>query len=117
MKFSSYHQWLLEEPSLLIKMGLTPFVKNFLGDFSYFSLPEKKIYLKDEVIFSIESLKTVWDFQAPLDLTLVEINLSFFKNPNSIQPLKDYLFVIETKNSLNNLLDKNQYTELIGEQF
>ena len=47
MKFSTYHQWLIKESHSIFKIGITPFVKNFLGDFSYFSLPEKKIYSKD----------------------------------------------------------------------
>lgn len=117
MKFSTYHQWLIEKSPSIFKIGITPFVKNFLGDFSYFSLPEKKIYSKDEIIFSIESSKTIWDFQAPLDFTLLDINSSFFKNPNTIEPLKDYLLLVECTYPLNNLLNINEYQELIGEKF
>ena len=116
MKFSIYHQWLIHESSSLIKMGITPFVKNFLGEFSYFSLPEKTYYLQDETIFSIESSKTVWDFQAPFNLTLIEHNIEFFNNPKASDPFNHFLFRIETESSLDTLFDQKGYEQFIGEQ-
>ncbi|WP_163654893.1 glycine cleavage system protein GcvH [Listeria sp. PSOL-1] len=72
--YTKEHEWVKEEGTTY-KIGITDFAQDQLGDIVFVELPEigDKIAQGDS-IGSIESVKTVSDFYAPITGEIVEVN-------------------------------------------
>lgn len=83
-KFSKDHQWIRFENLRIIKIGITEYAQKNLGDIIYVNFNSKKIYKKNEIIGSLESVKSVSDIYPPVTGEIIEFNLELKLYPELI---------------------------------
>lgn len=116
--YSQDHIWVREEDNL-VRIGITEFGQDELGDIVFVELPEVGEELEVEEPFgSVESVKTVSELYAPIGGTIVEINDDLEENPEFINESpydKAWIITIEPSDSeqLDELLTDAEYLALI----
>ena len=92
-----------------------------MGDIVYVEVETLGEYLEaDDIFGTVEAVKTVSDLFLPVSGKIIEFNDSLEENPedvNSDPYLKGWMIKLEVNNpnDLNDLLDSEQYKDLIGE--
>ena len=87
LKYTSEHEWV--RPSSgdgdPVRIGITDYAQDALGDIVYVSLPEVGAEVTDgSAVGELESTKSVSDVYAPLDGTVVAVNESLDQNPEMV---------------------------------
>jgi glycine cleavage system H protein len=87
LKYTSEHEWV--RPSSgdgdSVRIGITDYAQDALGDIVYVSLPEVGAEVTDgSAVGELESTKSVSDVYAPLDGTVVAVNESLDQNPEMV---------------------------------
>ena len=87
LKYTSEHEWV--RPSSgdgdSVRIGVTDYAQDALGDIVYVSLPEVGAEVTDgAAVGELESTKSVSDVYAPLDGTVVAVNESLDQNPEMV---------------------------------
>ena len=113
--FSKSHEWLSKDSNNKYRMGISDFAQSELGDVVYISLPETgKTYKKDEKLGEIESVKSVSEIYAPVELKIISVNSKLNDAPELInQDPKGAGFIAEAEVSedsdVEGLMDENKY--------
>lgn len=118
--YSKEHEWVRREGSD-IRIGITQFAQEELGDIVFVELPEvgEKIEM-NEPFGSLESVKTVSELYAPISGTVVEVNAELEDNPDLVNKSpydQAWLIVIEASNEeeLDELLSADEYKKYVSE--
>ncbi|MDI6887653.1 MAG: glycine cleavage system protein GcvH [Candidatus Thermoplasmatota archaeon] len=117
LKYTESHEWVRIENKKAI-VGITDYAQSKLLDIVYAELPEiGKVIAKKERLGSLESVKAVADFYAPLSGKIIEINEKVQNSPELVN--KDpygegWLAVLEITKAeeLEELLTPEQYKQL-----
>ena len=121
LKYTSEHEWVRSpgETEGAVRVGITHYAQDALGDIVYVSLPE----IGDQIIAGstcgeLESTKSVSDVYAPLSGEVVARNESLDATPelvNSDPYAGGWLFEVAPSNpaELDGLLDSTTYQGLI----
>jgi len=118
--YTSEHEWVRKESPTLVRVGITDFAQESLGDVVYVSLPQVGTEVTaTEQIGELESTKAVSDVYAPVSGKVMEVNSELVNNPALINqdPYGEgWICVLEVKdpNSLEGLLDAQAYRSLIS---
>jgi glycine cleavage system H protein len=118
--FSKEHEWIKKENGN-VRIGITAFAQDELGDIVFVELPEVGDELTaDEPFGSVESVKTVSELYAPLSGKVVEVNEELDDSPEFVNESpyeKAWMVVVEPSNEseLDELLTADQYKALIEE--
>ncbi|MCC6225166.1 MAG: glycine cleavage system protein GcvH [Microthrixaceae bacterium] len=84
LRYSSDHEWVRNEGDLL-RVGITDFAQDNLGDVVFVQLPEVGAVLSAGSSFGeIESTKSVSDLYAPVDGEVVEVNSELENRPELV---------------------------------
>lgn len=84
LRYSSDHEWVRNEGDLL-RVGITDFAQDNLGDVVFVQLPEVGAVLSAGSSFGeIESTKSVSDLYAPVDGEVVEVNGELENRPELV---------------------------------
>jgi glycine cleavage system H protein len=120
LRYSSDHEWVRVEDVQRVRIGITDYAQDALGDVVYIELPS----LGDHVVAGatvgeVESTKSVSDIYAPVAGTVVEINESLGEHPERLNddPYGEgWICVIEldAEADLEALLDADAYLALIS---
>lgn len=117
--YTSDHEWVkVEENAATI--GITDYAQGELGDIIFVEFPEvDDEFEKEDVIGSIEAVKTVADILIPVSGKVVEVNETLEDSPELVNqdPYGDgWLFKIELSNSdeISELLSPASYEESIA---
>jgi glycine cleavage system H protein len=116
LRFSKDHLWVKVEGDVA-RMGITEHAQRELGDVVFIGMPDVgKKYARDEVVGSIESVKTTSDIFTPVSGEVVEINAEARDTPDMVNadPMgKGWLFRIRLSApaELQQLMDLAAYTE------
>lgn len=117
--YTSDHEWVkVEENAATI--GITDYAQGELGDIIFVEFPEvDDEFEKEDVIGSIEAVKTVADILIPVSGTVIEVNETLEDSPELVNqdPYGDgWLFKIELSNSdeISELLSPASYEESIA---
>ena len=117
LKYTSEHEWIRSpgESAGAVRVGITEFAQDALGDIVYVSLPE----VGDEVeggspVGELESTKSVSDVYAPITGKVVARNKALEASPelvNSEPYGEGWLFELEPADSsaLDSLMDAGSY--------
>ena len=117
LKYTSEHEWIRSpgESAGAVRVGITEFAQDALGDIVYVSLPE----VGDEVeggspVGELESTKSVSDVYAPITGKVVARNEALEASPelvNSEPYGEGWLFELEPADSsaLDSLMDAGSY--------
>nr|WP_144928432.1 glycine cleavage system protein GcvH [Paenibacillus bovis] len=118
--YSDEHEWVKEEGDK-VRIGITDFAQDELGDIVFVELPEVGDEIKaDEPFGSVESVKTVSELYAPLSGKVVEVNDDLDDSPelvNSSPFDKAWLVVIEPTNpsEKEKLMNAEEYKKMTSQ--
>ena len=119
LKYTKDHEWVKLDGNIAT-VGITDFAQGELGDIVYVEVDTVDEMLeKDEVFGTVEAVKTVSDLFLPMSGKIIEFNDSLSDSPESINDSpyeKGWIIKVEVSNpeEINELLNNNDYSELIG---
>mgnify|MGYP003314936798 FL=1 len=120
LKYTKDHEWISIEGEIAT-VGITDFAQRELGDIVYVEVETVGDNLDaDEVFGTVEAVKTVSDLFLPVSGEIIEFNEDLEDTPEDVnaEPYSKGWMIkmkVSNPNDLNQLLDSNQYRELIGE--
>ncbi|API93565.1 MULTISPECIES: glycine cleavage system protein GcvH [Bacillota] len=118
--YSKEHEWVKQEDGN-VRIGITDFAQDELGDIVFVELPEVGDELEiNEPFGSVESVKTVSELYAPISGKVVEVNEELEDSPEFVNesPYENaWMLVVEPTNEaeLDDLLSAEAYEEMISE--
>jgi len=119
LKYATTHEWVKLEGSLVVKVGITDFAQEELGDLVYIELPEvgRQLAAKEQCAV-VESVKTASDLFSPVTGEVVAINEELADSPELVNEdaFGTWLFSLKIDNAadLDALLDADAYAESIA---
>lgn len=120
LKYSEEHEWVKSEDGK-IRIGITDFAQDELGDIVFVELPEVGDNISaDEAFGSVESVKTVSELYAPISGKVVEVNENLEDSPEFVNESpyeKAWMVIIEPSNEseLDKLMNAEEYGKMISE--
>jgi len=122
LRYTSEHEWVRSpgESDGAVRIGITDFAQDALGDIVYVSLPEVGDDVeKGATVGELESTKSVSDLYAPVSGSVVARNESLDATPELVNsdPYGDgWLFELDLNDDadLEDLLDADAYAEQLG---
>ena len=117
LRYSSDHEWVKAEGDL-VRIGITDYAQDALGDVVYVQLPEAgAVVAAGDAFGEVESTKSVSEIYAPVAGTVVEVNTALDDAPETVNsaPYGDgWIAVIQVADpsSLDGLLDAAAYAAL-----
>ena len=120
LRYTTDHEWTRLEEGGRIRIGITDYAQDALGDVVFVQLPEVGASYEANAAFSeVESTKSVSDVYAPLAGTVVEVNADLADAPQRLNedPYGEgWICVIEPteERAYAGLLDAEAYRALTG---
>ena len=118
LRYSSDHEWVKLEENNRVRIGITDYAQDALGDIVFVDLPEVGADVTTgQSISEVESTKSVSDIYAPVNGVVVEVNNDLGEEPERLNadPYGDgWICVIElsTGVDLDSLMDADAYVGL-----
>ena len=122
LKYSSAHIWLELLDDGLLRIGITDYAQQQLGDIVYVELPEtERSYRTGDECAVIESVKSASDIYCPVSGEIIEVNRDLESEPEKINadPYgSGWIFILKPANEgdLEELMDADEYSELTEEE-
>lgn len=120
LKYSSEHEWVRSGNGNTVRVGVTEYAADQLGDIVYVSLPTVgESVSAGDACGELESTKSVSDLFCPVSGTVAAVNEQLTGTPETINsdPYGDgWLFEVEVDDDtdLDQLLDADAYAEHVG---
>ena len=120
LKYAKTHEWAKLEENNIVRVGITDFAQEELGDLVYIELPEVGRQLKNaEQCAVVESVKTASDLFSPVSGEVIAINEVLADEPEKVNEdsYEAWLFCVKANDpfELNQLMDADAYAEMIEE--
>lgn len=120
LKYAKTHEWSKLEADNVVRIGITDFAQEELGDLVYIELPELgKQFDVGAQCAVVESVKTASDLFSPITGAVVAINEEIVDSPEQVndEPYDTWLFCIKADNpaELDDLMDATAYQAMIEE--
>ncbi|MEX0823212.1 MAG: glycine cleavage system protein GcvH [Balneolaceae bacterium] len=119
LKYTREHEWIKDNGDGTITVGITDFAQSELGDIVFVELePEGSEFEKDEVLGTVEAVKTVSELFSPVSGEVVAVNEELEDDPelvNNDPYEKGWMVKIKYSDAseLDSLLTAEDYKELI----
>jgi len=115
--YTKEHEWALLEGGR-VRMGITDYAQEHLGDVTYVEPPEKKEIKQFELLTTVESVKAASDIYAPLSGEIVEFNGALDANPELLNRSpygEGWIAVLEIKDESETakLMDSEGYSDYL----
>ena len=120
LKYSAEHEWVRSGNAAIVRVGITEYAADQLGDIVFVTLPTVgEVIASGDACGELESTKSVSDIFAPVSGTVTAVNGVLDANPETINtdPYGDgWLFELEldADADLDDLLDVDAYAEQIA---
>lgn len=121
LKYTSEHEWASVEEGDRVRVGITDFAQDALGDVVYIEVPEEGTEVRaGEPFGEVESTKSVSDIFSPVSGTVVERNPTLTDSPELVNqdPYGEgWLVVIQMSDTseLDRLMDAEGYQQTLSE--
>ena len=95
LKYAKTHEWVKLEDNNVVRVGITDFAQQELGDLVYVELPEVGRKLKtEEQCAVVESVKTASDLYSPVSGEVIAINETLADAPEMVndEPYSAWMF-------------------------
>ncbi|MGZ5009763.1 MAG: glycine cleavage system protein GcvH [Methylobacter sp.] len=118
LKYAKTHEWAQLEDDSIIRVGITDFAQEELGDLVYIELPElgRKVNAQEQCAV-VESVKTASDLFSPVTGEVVAINDALANEPEQVNDdaYGTWLFCIKADDlsELDALMSADAYQQLI----
>jgi len=122
LRYTKQHEWARDEGDGRIRVGITDYAQDALGDVVYVDVPETGTEVTGGQPFGeVESTKSVSDVYAPVSGTVIERNAALEDRPELVneQPYGDgWMIAIQGADGtdLGELLDAAAYEAFVQEQ-
>jgi glycine cleavage system H protein len=119
LRYTKDHEWVRDEGEARVRVGITDFAQDALGDVVYVDVPEVGTEVKANQAFSeVESTKSVSDVFAPVGGTVIERNPLLEERPELVneQPYGDgWIVVLEVSDAsqVEGLMDAAGYRSFV----
>jgi len=118
VRYTKEHEWARAEGETRIRVGITDFAQDALGDVVYVDLPEVGVsVVADQPFGEVESTKSVSDVFSPVSGTVVERNQGLEDTPELVneRPYADgWLVVVDADaGQLDRLMDAAAYRAFV----
>lgn len=118
LKYAKTHEWSKLEDDNIVRIGISDFAQEQLGDLVYIEFPEMSKQLKaGEQCAVVESVKTASDLFSPVTGTIVAINEALADAPEQVNDgaYDAWLFCVKADDlsELENLMDAAAYQQMI----
>jgi glycine cleavage system H protein len=116
--YTEEHEWIRKVGGGLVRIGITDYAQDQLGDVVYVELPDVgKQVAKDDVLVEVESTKSVGEVYAPFAGKVSDVNEAVSGNPelDNQSPYQDGWLVVlslEGEMPVEGLLDAAGYRDL-----
>jgi glycine cleavage system H protein len=116
--YTDEHEWIKRLDDTTVRIGVTDYAQDQLGDVVYVELPETgKEVAKDDLVVEIESTKSVGEVYAPFSGTIANVNQSVAETPDLVNTSpydEGWLVEIEVSGEISEegLLDSSAYKDL-----
>ena len=120
LKYAMSHEWAHLEDDNVVRVGITDFAQEQLGDLVYIELPElgRKIKAQEQCAV-VESVKTASDLFSPVSGEIVAVNLTLVDKAEQVNddPYGAWIFCVKADDlsALDKLMDADAY-QLVIEQ-
>ncbi len=120
LKYAKTHEWSKLEDENVVRIGITDFAQEELGDLVYIELPEigKQVNAGAQCAV-VESVKTASDLFSPVTGTVVAVNETVMDAPEKVndEPYDTWLFCIKVDKpaELDSLMDAVAYQQMVDE--
>lgn len=97
LRYTKEHEWVEDLGGGRVRVGITDFAQDALGDIVYVDLPAAGTSVsKDQPFASVDSTKSASDVYAPVSGTIVELNPALQDHPEVVNgaPYTDGWFVV-----------------------
>lgn len=121
LRYTDKHEWCRAGNGTVVRVGITAYAADALGDVVYVSLPQVgEEVAAEDACAEVESTKSVSDIFAPVSGVVTSVNDLLAATPETVNadPYGDgWLFEIEMSDpaELDELLDADAYAEAVGE--
>ena len=121
LKYTSEHEWAEAEEGDRVRVGITDFAQDALGDVVYVDIPEEGTQVQaGEPFGEVESTKSVSDIYSPVSGKIVQRNPSLAETPELVNrdPYGEgWMVVIEMAEAgqLAGLMDAAAYRRMVEE--
>jgi len=118
LKYAKTHEWVQLEEDNIVRIGITEFAQQELGDLVYIELPElgRKVEAQEQCAV-VESVKTASDLFSPVTGEVVAANIALADQPEQVndEPYQAWLFCIKADDlsGLDQLMDADAYQAMI----
>jgi glycine cleavage system H protein len=118
LKYAATHEWAKVEGDNIIRVGITDFAQEELGDLVFIELPElgRKVKAQEQCAV-VESVKTASDLFSPVSGEVVAVNDALADEPEQVNDdaYGAWLFCIKADNpaELDALMDAADYQRMI----
>ncbi len=118
LKYATSHEWVLVEEDNLVRVGITDFAQQQLGDLVFLELPELgRIVDAQEQCAVVESVKTASDLFSPVSGKIVATNQALTDEPELVNddPYGTWIFCVKADDlsGIAQLMDADAYQALI----
>ena len=120
LKYATSHEWVSVEEDNLVRVGITDFAQQQLGDLVYLELPElgRKVKAQEQCAV-VESVKTASDLFSPVSGEIVDTNQALTDEPELVNddPYGTWIFCVKADDlsGITQLMDADAYQALIEE--
>ncbi len=116
LRYTENHEWVAAEDDAKVRIGITDFAQDALGDVVFVDLPEAGAEVTaGEAFAEIESTKSVADVYAPITGTVAAVNTVLEDAPETVNadPYGEGWFAVidGDLSNLESLMDGAAYTE------
>jgi glycine cleavage system H protein len=121
LKYTSEHEWVSAEEGNRVRVGITDFAQDALGDVVYVDLPEEGTEVEaGEPFGEVESTKSVSDIFSPVSGRIVERNGLLGETPDLVNrdPYGEgWMVVVEAADpsQVDRLMDAGGYRQMVEE--
>jgi glycine cleavage system H protein len=119
-RYTKDHEWALEEQDGTIRVGITDYAQDALGDVVFVELPRAgDVVTAGATLGEVESTKSVSEFYAPMSGTVKEVHSELADEPQRINEdpyAEGWICAIEPsdRSQWEDLLTPEAYSELIA---
>jgi glycine cleavage system H protein len=120
MKFADSHEWIEEQSNGVVRLGITAYAQEVLGEIVYVQLPivGKQVHAQQEVAV-VESTKAATDIYSPVTGIIAEVNLRLEQSPelmNQSPEEEGWICKIQLTNSveLDRLMNRVEYDAMLN---
>ena len=116
--YTEEHEWILQKDDSVVRIGISDYAQDQLGDVVYVELPtEGATVAKEDLLAEIESTKSVGEVYAPFAGNIVAVNQAVADTPELVNasPYEEGWLcdlAVEGGFSTEGLLDAAAYTDL-----